>query len=177
VAHSRGFPRGRLIQNRRKTTWDFGPGGTAPQAISGSGSILLVSALISVVNGITLVRLRGAFRWYLTLATNPGDGFQGAFGVGIATSAAVVAGAAAVPTPLTEQGSDNWMYWRAIGIHGPVASSTSLNDATVESFEVDSKAMRKFPTEMSIYAAVELVEIGTATADLFFDSRVLGKLP
>ncbi len=42
---------------------------------------------------------------------------------------------------------------------------------------VDTKAMRKFPAEMSIYAALEVVEIGTATLNVFFDSRALGKLP
>ena len=43
--------------------------------------------------------------------------------------------------------------------------------------EVDSKAMRKFPSEFSLYAAIEVVEIGVAELDVFFDSRVLVFLP
>ena len=42
--------------------------------------------------------------------------------------------------------------------------------------EVDSKAMRKFPVEMALYAVVEIVEVGTATINFHFDSRVLFKL-
>jgi len=37
--------------------------------------------------------------------------------------------------------------------------------------------MRKFPGEMALYAALEVIEIGTATMSVFFDSRVLFFLP
>ena len=174
MAHSRGSSRGRVLQpQRRKTSWEPGPGGTAITALSGTGSQFVGSAVVPIIPGLTAVRLRGRLSWFLKLATAVDDGFQGAFGIGLATLAAVTAGIASVPTPITEIDSDNWMYWTPISGHGPVVSSTALDGATHQDIEVDTKAMRKFDDVMSIYAAVEIVEQGTATASLYFDSRML----
>ena len=180
MAVSRGsrLPRnfgGRTL--RRRSSWEEGPGGTALTPLSASSVAFVGSAVQAAIPGITVVRIRGFLSWYLTLATSAGDGFQGAFGIGIATFAAVTAGITAVPTPITEASDENWLYHRFISIHGPVVSSTSLNDATVDKFEVDTKAMRKLDDGMAIYAAVEVVETGIATAELWFDSRALAKLP
>jgi len=42
---------------------------------------------------------------------------------------------------------------------------------------IDSKAMRKLDDGMSLYAAAEVVEAGTATVSLFLDTRILLLLP
>ena len=162
---------------RRQTSWGFGTGGVAVTSISAGGSQFVGSAILPVQEGMTIVRTRGLLRWYLTLATSVGDGFQGAFGIGIATTKAVAAGIGSVPVPTTQQDSENWLFWSPISIHGPVVSSSDLAGATHQDLVIDSKAMRKFTdSEISIYAAIELAEIGTATAELFFDSRMLLKL-
>ena len=41
--------------------------------------------------------------------------------------------------------------------------------------EVDSKAMRKFNADESIYGAIEVIEVGTATMQFAFCSRMLVK--
>ena len=178
MARQRGFPLVRGRTSRRQTSWGFGPGGTAVTAFSAGTTAFVGSSLVPVQEGMTIVRLRGRLSVFLTLATAVGDGFQGAFGIGIAPTVAVASGVGAVPSPITEQDSENWMYWTPISIHGPVVSSTELNSpAMAMDVEVDSKAMRKFTdAEISLYAMIELVEIGTATGQLFFDSRVLLKL-
>ena len=93
--------------------------------------------------------------------------------------AALTAGAASVPTPITEQESENWLYWRAFSCKAPFPFSAGADPAGNRSadieFEVDSKAMRKFPAEMGIYSIIETVEAGTATINFQFDSRVLTK--
>ena len=164
---------------RRQTSWAIGPGSTVATTINATGSQIVGGFIVPQVSveGLTLVRLRGSIALYLTLATTVNDGFQGAFGIGLATNAAVTAGIGSIPTPITEQDSDSWIYWTPVSIHGPVVSSTDLLGATHQRIEVDTKAMRKFPGEMALYAALQMVEAGTATGQLFFDSRTLFKLP
>jgi len=176
VAIRRGSSRARVPQ-RRRNSWEEGPGSTTGLGVSGSTIQFLGSALQPTLDGLTLARLRGRFSWFLTLATSAGDGFQGAFGIGVATAAAVTAGTGSVPTPITEQAWDGWLYWTPLSIHGAVVSSTALGEETKQDFEVDSKAMRKLKEEDAIYAMLEIIEVGTATATAFFDSRILLKLP
>ncbi len=141
--------------------------------------------MVPVVAGLTIVRIRGMFHWALQSAAAQLDGFQGAFGIGIATAAAINAGIASLPTPITEMGDENWLYHRIIGIHaggiinqGVAADEDQVNATwAAERFEVDSKAMRKFDDGMGLYAAFEVVELGTAVGNIFFDSRMLVKLP
>ena len=165
---------------RRKTAWDAGPGGVAVVNITVSTAVFLGSAisLVGGVSEVTFVRLRGYFDAFLATGSASGDGYQGAFGIGVASLAAVTAGIASVPTPITEAGAENWMYYRIFGAH--VATSTigdGVNAPSASShFDVDSKAMRKFSDEMAMYAAVEVTEIGTATLKIHFDSRILSKL-
>ncbi len=109
--------------------------------------------------------------------TSAGDGFQGAFGIGIATRAAVVAGIASLPTPITEIDDENWLYHTFISLHPHTGTEAEWVGSESEMIiEIDSKAMRKFPDGTQIYAALEVVEIGTAAMDVFFDSRMLFKL-
>ena len=173
MARQRGFPRVATRGPRRQTSWGFGPGGTAVTSFTASTTAFVGSAVVPVQEGMTIVRLRGRLRTYLKTAMASGDGFQGAFGIGIAPTVGVASGVGAVPSPITEQDSENWLYWTPISIHGGV----NLQDETSMNIEVDSKAMRKFTDdEISLYAMIELIEIGAATADLFFDSRILLKL-
>jgi len=176
VAIRRGSSRARVPQ-RRRSSWEEGPGGTTGLGLSGSTIQFLGSAVTPFEDGNTIVRLRGRFSWFQTLATSVGDGFQGAFGIGLATQAAVVAGTGSVPTPITEQAWDGWLYWTPLSVHGAVVSSTALGEETKQDIEVDTKAMRKWREEDALYAMLEIVEVGTATATAFFDSRILMKLP
>ena len=175
------FP-ARVPSQRRLTTWEDGTGGTANTTITTGSAAFTGQAIQAILPGLTLIRMRGFFSVQLAVATAGGDGFNGAFGIGIATAAAVVAGAASVPTPLIEQDSDQWLYWQGFEVHG--AQAFSLAGApgleqfgTYVNFEIDSKAMRKFDIVMSIYAMVETVETGTATAIIRHNSRTLLKLP
>ena len=175
------FP-GRATSQRRKTAWGIGPGGQTAAAIAAGAPQFIGSAIQPGVEGLTIVRLRGHLDIQLTLATAANDGFSGSIGIGLATLAAVTAGIASVPTPLTEQDAENWLWWYAFNVHGAQAFSTGAapgteQNGTVVSVEIDSKAMRKFPSEMSIYAAVESAETGTAAMIVRLDTRMLLKLP
>ena len=183
--------RSRLPQSqRRKTSWNIGPQSGVDGAsiqIAASQATLLNGGAAVLAEGTTLVRTRGEFTAYLKTVAAGGDGFHGAFGIGVATGAAFTAGVASLPTPLTEETWDGWLYHRYFGIFagGPVAAATAQQqlDAVAPTsgalrIEVDSKAMRKLQVDMTIFAVIEVVELGAASQMEFsFNSRMLVKLP
>ncbi len=178
MTRSSVFHRGR-VPNRRLTAWSAGTGSTGATRFDANSAGFVGQALSTDGEGLTVIRIRGYFRGILLSTAAPNDGFAGAFGIGIASLAAVTAGSSSVPTPITEQGSENWLYWRAFSAQSVTSSiSDGVNASSVAfSYEIDSKAMRKFPTDLAIYAMAEVVENGTSTMDVWHDSRVLVKLP
>ena len=165
--------------NRRRTAWTDGPGGTVVTQLAAAIPVFLGSAVTPTVEGITIARIRGRLRMMLSTGTSALDGLVGAFGLGIASLAAVTAGTGSVPTPISEQGAESWLFWTPFQLLVPEAFS---NETTALSaffdIEVDTKAMRRFPTEDALYAMCEAgTETGTAVAQIFFDSRVLSFLP
>ena len=157
---------------KRLTNWGLGPGGAASTSFSSSSASIIGSGVTFGAAG-TIVRLRGLVAGLLTSSTSAGDGFFGAFGVGIASSAAFAAGIASLPTPVTEAGWDGWMYHTWLQAHE--GSPDGPGDAGAFRVEVDSKVMRRVSEDMTLYAAAEFTEGGTAAMLLFFDSRLLVK--
>ena len=156
----------------------------AQSQISSSNSVLVSSALVSLQDGLTVVRQRGMLTAWIVSATGAGDGFSGAFGIGVATADAIAAGAASVPTPITEQDWDGWMYWHAISVKSAgVIDGTAANDGdsinaivAAQRLEIDIKAMRKLDENQALYGALEVTEVGTSILHWQMDSRVLFKL-
>ena len=174
---------------RRKTSWAGGPGTSvdgARQGITSSSSVLATTSSAVLQDGITLVRTRGDLNLWLSAATAAGDGYSGAFGVAVASSPAVIAGILSVPTPLTEEDWDGWLYHRYFSCFagGTIAAATAAEQADQVNassaalhIEMDSKAMRKLEIDMTLYAIIEVVELGTAVLQWAFNSRMLFKLP
>ena len=126
-----------------------------------------------------LIRTRGYVRALQLTAASAGDGMRIGFGIAKATEAAIAAGIASVPTPLTEQDWDGWLFWTKLTVASVTATiADGVNAAAVQHrVEIDSKAMRKVPEDEGLYAAVEAVETGTVTVRIAHDSRMLFKLP
>jgi len=170
-----------------RSSWEVGPetsGGGGPQQIAVSSSQLAGTSVSSTIDSLTLIRTRGELLVFLTGATSLGDGFHGAFGIAKATSAAVLAGAASVPTPITEEAWDGWLYHRyfAVIAPGPIAVATAAQETLQNAsgiaafrFEIDSKAMRKQDVDESFYGVIEVVEEGNATMEWLFNCRLLVK--
>ncbi len=185
MAHtSRGSFRRLPARSRRQSSWALGPGGTTIQAFSSTTDLLVGSGAVVNFDGLTLIRLRGRLFIQIETATSGGAGFTGAFGIAIATAEAFAAGAGSLRTPLGDQSWDGWFYHTYFQV---VASSAIIvSNAADEglqggmrflSLEVDSKAMRKLKIQDTVYAMLSVVETGTATAHIAFDSRTLIKLP
>ena len=133
-----------------------------------------------MVDGLTQVRLRGEYTYFLSVVTTIGDGFaKMAVGMCWVSENAAGVGITAIPTPLTDVAWDGWLFHR---MHGNITgfSTTELLTGPIDAqrVEIDSKAMRK---TRATDVLVGVVELGTETgaASLVFSgvSRILLKIP
>ena len=161
---------------RRKTAWDVGPGGQTVTTYATSGVTLLGFGAAAVVDGLTLIRLRGDIEIILMGASGISNGYAGAMGIGIVTAEAFAAGATAMPDPVADLEWDGWLWHQFIQVHSDIIKSTTLNIPN-QHYSVDSKAMRKLRLGDTIFMSSEFIESGTATMDIWFNSRLLVKLP
>ena len=164
--------------SRRLTAWSVGP--VSPVIdIAAAGANLFSANSQAIVDGLTIVRLRGEYTFSLRTVTTIGDGWESAaVGVCIVSENAAAVGVTAVPSPLADVGWDGWLFHR---LHGAI---TGLNVTEVQStfnsfrIEMDSRAMRKQKQTDVLIGVVELgTEIGAASVEFSCQTRVLDKLP
>ena len=175
----------RARPKRRARSWGIGPGNLVVTQLSTSVAVLVGDAISPTSDGITIARIRGELTMWLSQATNANNGFIGAFGIGKATAAVFTAGAPSVPSPITEEGWDGWLYHRYFNLKSNsiigtgAASQDSIANSTTAAMrvDIDVRAMRKLVVEDVIYAAVEVTELGSAIMQLGFNSRALALLP
>ena len=164
---------------RRKTVWSVGPNAVAV-AFSATGSAIWPIGVAPTTPGLTHIRLRGSAVARLTAAGGIGNGFTGAIGVGVATASAFTVGVTALPTPLTDDFWDGWlwhMYFQILAVTATVSDGVNAV-ANVLRVEIDSKAMRKIPdAEFVTFGAIEVIEVGTSTMAFDARTRSLVKLP
>ena len=163
---------------KRLTQWGQGPGGAASTSFASSTASLLGSGIAFGASG-TVVRIRGHFSAFLESFTSAGDGFHGAVGIGLVSAAAFAAGIASVPTPITESAWDGWLWHNFFDCFGALAAGSTnvgVHGNSGVSIDIDTKAMRKVSDEMTIFAAAEVAESGTAIMNAHLDSRLLLKL-
>jgi len=154
--------------------WSFGPGTGSPVTISVTGSFLMGAALVPTAGELTVMRTRGLFDIFLqTIPAADGDGFAGAVGIGKTTLKAFTAGIASMPVPLGDMEWDGWMWHSFFSVHMGETAGVSGGVEMSQRIEVDSKAMRKFDDQEVLYAAVEVVETGSAVAIARLDCRML----
>ena len=176
MARRRGFPPVR--SPRRLTSWALGPGDSSPEVFTGSGKVIAGLGVAPLSDGLTIVRMRGSISAYLDSANAAGDGYHCALGVCIVNGDAFATGVGAVPDPLADAHWDGWMYHRFFDCHVGDKTAGDVNwNASVATIEVDSKAMRKISQSDVLIGVLDVIESGTATMDVFFDSRILVKLP
>ena len=182
----RGFSR-QARAPRRLTAWTGGPqsatDGLAVQ-FTATSAVLGVSVAPNI-EGLTIIRIRGEVQAFLESANAAAAGYSCAVGMAVVTLAAFTAGVASVPSPITEDQWDGWLYHKFFScfaggtIDGGVTADHDLVNSRVSAtrFEIDSKAMRKFPIQTVLIFVMEVVETGTAVLRIGMNSRVLFKLP
>ena len=171
---SRGFRQGRSYPvPRRRKGWEAGPGQLGVQTqITATTAILVNGGIQILADGLTLLRLRGTMSAFLSAGFSLG-GFSGAFAVGIIDLQAFNAGVASTPTPIDEVDWDGWLYWEAFDLKQPTSTFDSAAPNSSLRMPVDTKAMRKVKQDDVVFAAIQVVEVGTATLNWHFDSRML----
>ena len=163
---------------RRKTVWSVGPQEVDRNLTSSTAVLWSAGVVLAAAQEATIVRIRGLVSATLLASAATGDGFFGAYGIGIVTTAAFTAGIASVPTPLTEEDWDGWMWHTYFDIRAPTATIADGVNAVgaVNRTVIDSKAMRKFTGDMTLFGATEVVESGTSNVEIQGQTRVLFKL-
>ncbi len=127
---------------------------------------------------VTFVRIRGQAAFFITIASNAGDGFQGAIGLGIITTEAFNAGTAGSPGAFTDADWDGWMYHTFFHIHSVTATEADGVNAVGAYLrvDIDTKAMRIFEDSETLFGSLEVVEDGASGMEFWAATRVLSKL-
>jgi len=173
VARRSGFPRGRSRSSGVARSWESGPGDEGVTSITATGSAIMGVGISTSGGNITLLRTRGLFHAFIRgVAAGDGEGVFGAVGIGRVAASAFAVGVTAVPTPITDMAWDGWLWHSFFSLFAADTTFGGGPDIS-QRIEIDSKAMRKFDPDQTIYAAIEVVEIGTVTVNAFLDTRVL----
>ena len=164
---------------RRKTAWTVGPQEVDRNLTSSTAVLWSAGVVLTNEPQVTIVRVRGIITATLETVGAIGDGFFGAHGIGIATTAAFTAGIASLPTPLTEEDWDGWLWHTYFDIRAVTATIGDGVNAVgaVDRTIIDSKAMRIWTEDMTLFGVTEVTESGTSNVEVQGQSRVLVKLP
>ena len=184
MAHSvRAFRgRSRTMTAPRKRSWAVGPRvGATPLTLGTTPNQLWGVTAVPNIDGLTLVRLRGEILIYLLTASAVGDGFSGALGICIASDEAVAAGAASIPDPRMANDGDwnGWLFHQIFDVHAATTTAGDLAQSPAGIFRmtIDNKAMRKIPVGSTIVGVLGATEVGTATGEVWSNTRSLILLP
>ncbi len=163
--------RGHGHGHARQVAWDLMNFGQETLTIDGS---LLYGGFVATVEGLTIIRLRGEVVIDALLGT-AGDSAEIAIGMIVVSDEAFAAGAASIPSPITDA-DDDWMFhqWCSVGsrLVGAAGQGSSYR------FQVDNKSMRKLPVGKTVVCVAEMAsEVGVVSADLSLNLRALLKLP
>jgi len=160
------------------TAWDQGPEEVNGSHTANGSAIWSSGRVLATEEKVTLIRLRGLVTITILASASVGDGFFGAFGIGLVSSAAFTAGVAAVPTPITEIAWPGWMWHEFFDVRTSTATIADGVNAVgvVSRIQIDSKAMRKWGSDQTLMGITEVVESGVAQIETQASVRMLVKL-
>ncbi len=142
--------------------------GGAPTAVL----LLALNAAALALRPFTIVRTRGVI-FCRSDQTDNAETFIGDLGAAVVSDQAVAAGVTAVPTPLTDKGSDLWFLYEQLPSRQAGTTPTGLTQNVGVSKEFDSKAMRKVEQGQDV---VFVGENEIAGLNMIISGRMLIKL-
>ena len=175
MAPRRGFQRQFSPRAKRQTAWGEGPNAEAQTFSTVSQQVWSNGVVLTNELKATIVRVRGYLSFVGTSFASTTDFMRGAMGIGIASTDAFVAGQASLPSP----GGDTDWPWLWHSFFDIQSGSLAASSAECQRFNVtiDSKAMRKWGGNETLFAKFQVLEEGgTVSAILIADTRVLVKL-
>ena len=170
----RGYTRPRFGSSGRSSEWGFGPQ-VDNQTLSANGKLLWNVGVVPADNN-TIIRTRGEVMVTMLTGASASAGFEGAHGIYMMTSKAFAIGVTAALDPLEDATSEMWLwhsFWNVHLVTATISDGVNARSA-VHRAVIDSKAMRKdFDAERVLVGVTGVIEVGTATAVISGNSRVL----
>ena len=138
--------------SRRATVWIASTVETALTTLAATASVL--DQTFTFAEDGTIVRTRGTLfvRSDQIAAT---ESVGGALGMAVVTDQAAAIGVTAVPTPITDQASDNWFLWLPWAYSFVVTTAVGTLGDSFARYDFDSKAMRKVNSGDSVAVVLE----------------------
>ncbi len=171
VIRNRSFPQ---RSQRRLTAWVGGVNEVTGLAFApGAVVIASLNAAALAIRPWTIVRVRGGV--FVISDQQAASELQfGAFGASVVSDQASAIGVTAVPTPITDDGSDLFFVYQSF------VSSLVFGDATGitnegQWYPIDSKAMRKVNDDQNVVITAEL-DASSSGVTLITAFRMLIKL-
>ena len=155
----------------RETLWF---GGTYTITTLAAGTPVLLTSLNAAalaMRPFTIVRTRGALL-VGSDQTAAGEVQRVAYGKAVVSDQASLIGITAVPTPITDDGSDLWFVYQPLLGLFRLADATGIVQNNFQQ-DIDSKAMRKVDDGQDVVTVIENTGNG---ADILAYSRLLIKL-
>ena len=162
---------------KRRMSWEGGNIDISDLVVAtGQAVIAVTEAQLENYPTPTLVRSRGRLTAFADVSSNPGGFAVIGLGLIVVTASAAAVGVTAIPTPLTEFGSD-WLWWDSVTV-GASAADVIGEEITVDRISVDSKAMRKIGNNHVILLVAEMLTCeGVMVVNLCGALRFLFKAP
>ena len=172
---ARSRPRVVTRSARRDTVWlFFGPTSTTISGVSSATVISSLNAAALALRPFTVVRTRGTLHYHSDQSAAD-ESYGGGFGLAVVSDQAVAVGITAVPTPVTDYGSDLWFLIEQL--HGRVEflSGVGFEGSNGRERMIDSKAMRKVDVGEDIVVVAETASFQSSNV-LVSSFRMLVKL-
>jgi len=147
-------PRVHVRSARRSNVWfQFAPAQATISAASTATALFSLNAAALALRPFTIVRTRGHI-YYRSDQVAASEEYGGGLGMAVVSDQASAVGITAVPTPVTDYGSELFFYISQM--HGRFAFGTAASFAETGRTEViDSKAMRKVNENEDVFVSFE----------------------
>jgi len=173
MARSRhGFVTRRGV-TRRETIWISNQPATTP--VAGNTAILLsvLNAAALALRPFTIVRTRGRIGCFSD-QVSADENYGVAYGLAVVSEQASAIGVTAIPTPITDMGSDLFFAYDGLAGRFSFVSAVGFHPNAGQWKDIDSKAMRRVNADQDL---VSVVEANSGIGQNFFDAwRMLIKL-
>ena len=141
---------------KRLTEWGICSVPAGYSVVAANSKVILVlvpAATLEPESPATIVRSRFLLSIQPPGTTSDRD-MVGAFGIGFVNVVVGALGVTALPGPATDCAWGGWFVWQPIGVSFNVATEVGFNLLSRE-YVIDSKAMRKFESDMSMVMMIE----------------------
>jgi len=174
-----GFQR-HAPRERRKSFWGVGPNAVNMTRTAAGPQVWTQGTTLASGTQGTITRIHGQFLSFLSATSVANGGYDCAVGFGIVSAEAFAAGVASMPSAATDSDWDGWMFHKFYELrsnNATLADGVNAAAATFR-FDIDVKAQRILRSDDVLFGSWDsLGEVGTATAFLQSDTRVLVLLP